>query len=119
MAAERDLKNKVITASHYSYPGGNRATEYMGKFLPLKDNVKLHVYGHAHIGDSVWAGKDWGRQICGVDRHSLTQVNISSLEAGRGNAVRSAFLEVYADGSMAVFFRNHSQKKWDKMLVLN
>ena len=119
LADERDKKTAVITAGHYSYPGGNRATEYMGEFLPLKDNVKLHVYGHAHVGDKVWAGKDWGRQICGVDGHMLTQVNISSLEVGRGNAIRSAFLEVYGDSSLAVIFRNHSVKKWDKLLVLN
>ena len=118
VAAERDRKNKVITAGHYSYPGGNRATEYMGQFLPIGDNVRLHVYGHAHIGDNVWAGKDWGRQISGTDDHTLTQVNISSLEIGRGNAIRSALLEVYKDGSMAVFFRNHSEMRWDKMLVL-
>ncbi len=118
LTEERDKLPRVITAGHYSYPGGNRATEYMGKFLPLKDNVKLHIYGHAHIGDSVWAGKDWGRQICGTDGHTLTQVNISSLETGRGNAIRSAFLEIYQD-SIAVFFRNHSLKRWDKMLVLD
>ncbi|MCH5187161.1 MAG: metallophosphoesterase [Oscillospiraceae bacterium] len=118
VAEERDSKAKVITAGHYSYPGGNRATEYMGGFMPISDNVKLHIYGHAHIGDSVWAGKDWGRQISGTDNHMLTQVNISSLETGRGNAIRSAFLEIY-DRGMAVFFRNHSKKCWDKMLVLN
>lgn len=114
---ERNKKPKVITAAHYSYPGGNRATEYMGKFLPLESNVKLHVYGHAHIGDSTWAGKDWGRQICTVDNHNITQVNISSLEHGRGNAVRSAFLEVYNDETIGIFFRNHQYKYWEKMLV--
>lgn len=119
LARERDSKKRVITAGHYSYPGGNRATEYMGEFLPVGENVKLHVYGHAHIGDRQWAGRDWGRQICGTDGCALTQVNISSLETGRGNAIRSAFLELYADGTMAVFFRNHSEKKWDKMLVIN
>lgn len=119
LAAERDEKPRVITAGHYAYPGGNRATEYMGEFLPLKDNVKLHIYGHAHVGDRVWAGKDWGRQICGVDGHTQSQVNISSLEVGRGNAIRSAFLEVYRGGEMAVIFRDHSHKKWDKLLLLN
>lgn len=119
LAAERDRRPKVITAGHYAYPGGNRATGYMGAFLPLGDNVRLHVYGHAHVGDRVWAGKDWGRQICGVDGSAHTQVNISSLETGRGNAIRSAFLEVYGDGSLAVIFRNHSEKKWDKLLLLS
>ncbi len=119
LSAERDKKPRVITAGHYAYPGGNRATDYMGAFMPIGDNVKLHVYGHAHVGDKVWAGKDWGRQICGVDGHSLTQVNISSLEVGRGNAIRSAFLEVYDDGEMAVIFRNHSHKRWDKLLILS
>ncbi len=119
LAAKRDSLADVITAGHYSYPGGNRATEYMGSFLPIQKNVRAHFYGHAHIGDSVWAGKDWGRQICGTDGSMLTQINISSLETGRGNAIRSAFLEIYDDGSMAVFFRDHSQRHWDKMLVLN
>lgn len=117
IAQERNKKNKVITVSHYSYPGGNRATEYMGEYLPIGENVMLHIYGHAHIGDSVWAGKDWGRQICGTDNHTLTQVNISSLEHGRGNAVRSGFLEIYQDGSLGIFFRNHQYKYWEKMLV--
>lgn len=119
LSAERDKKKKVITASHYAYPGGNRATDYMGEFFPLRENVKLHIYGHAHIGDKQWAGKDWGRQICGTDGHTLTQVNISSLETNRGNAIRSAFLELYDTGETAVFFRNHSGKRWDKMLTIN
>lgn len=119
VSRERNAKERVITAGHYAYPGGNRSTEYMGEFFPLEDNVKLHIYGHAHIGDKTWAGKDWGRQICSADNHSLTQINISSLETGRGNAIRSAFLEIYDDKSMAVFFRNHSNKCWDKMLVIN
>ncbi len=119
VAEERDKKPAVISVGHYSYPGGNRAAEYMGEYFPLGENVRLHIYGHAHIGDKTWAGKDWGRQICGTDFHALTQVNISSLEADRGNAIRSAFLELYRDGSIAVLFRNHSFRRWDKLLTID
>ena len=46
----------VITASHYSFPDGSRPAELLKNIMPLPQNVKLHFYGHAHIGDSVWAG---------------------------------------------------------------
>ncbi len=118
LARERDKRKKVITVSHYAYPGGNRATEYMGEYFPIGENVLLHVYGHAHIGDSRWAGKDWGRQISAADGHFLTQIDIASLEHGRGNAVRSAFMEIYSDGRTGIFFRNHQGGFWEKMLVL-
>lgn len=109
---------EVLTAGHYAFPGGNRATAYMASFLPLPPSTRLHVYGHAHIGDRTWAGKDWGRQISGIDDSAITQVNVSSLEHGRGNAIRSAFLECCDDGTLAIWFRNHEARAWEKSLFL-
>ena len=52
--------------------------------LPLPANIRLHLYGHAHIGDAAWAGKDLYRKIACVDNHPIIQCDIASLEDGRG-----------------------------------
>ncbi len=109
----------VITCSHYSFAGGNRPSRLMDQMLPLPGNIKLHLYGHAHIGDAAWAGKDLYRKIACVDDHPIVQVDIASLEDGRGSAIRSAILEIYRDLSLGLFFRNHSMRKWEEMLVLD
>ena len=103
----------VITMSHYNLPGGNREAPLYGYLLPLPENILLHVYGHAHIGDAAWAGVNCHRKLCGVDGHTVVQANIASLECYRGSAIRSAFLEYYDDGSMGILFRNHSLLRWD------
>ena len=46
------------------------------------------------------------------------QVDIASLENGRGSAVRSAILEMYDTGEIGVLFRNHSLQCWDDYLVI-
>lgn len=107
---------KVITVSHYSYPGGNRASGFMAKFLPLPENVFMHIYGHAHIGDNVWAGKDCMRKISWVDDQDIPQTDISSLERDRGNAVRSSFLEIY-DDFVVISYRNHDKKIWTESFM--
>jgi len=107
----------VFTFSHYAFPGGNRESPLLGRFLPLPQNVRMHFYGHAHIGDSYWAGKDCYRKLSAVDGQPIVQVNCSSLENFRGSAIRSVFLEYYADGDIAVLFRNHTLRRWDEWFL--
>lgn len=107
------LGKPVFTMSHYNLPGGNREAPLLEQLLPLPKNLFLHFCGHAHIGDKAWAGHNAHRKIAGVDDHAVVQVNVSSLEEGRGSAIRSVFLEWYEDGSAGVLFRNHSLRRWD------
>ena len=101
------LKQPVITAAHYSFAGGNRASGLLSRMFPLPDNVKIHFYGHAHIGDVTWAKEHAYRRICWVDWHDIPQINVSSFEHIRGHKCRSVFLHIYEDQSMGIFFRNH------------
>ena len=103
-------KGPVITASHYPYPGGNRPSALLEKLLPLPDNVVLHLYGHAHIGDFKWAKENAYRRISGVDWHDIPQIDVSSFENIRGDVCRSVFLHVYEDNSMGLFFRDHDHR---------
>lgn len=107
----------VFTLGHYGFPGANRGNELLGRILPLPDNVRMHIYGHAHIGDGMWAGKDLYRKIACVDNQQIPQVNVASLENRRGSAVRSAIFEYYEDGTVGLFFRNHTEHKWDEMYM--
>ena len=109
---------KVITFSHYAFRGGNRAGNMISKLFPLPSNVALHLYGHAHIGDTVWAGKDCFRKISWVDGHDIAQIDVASLENLRGNAVRSAFVEYSSAGSISVMFRNHNLRKWEGIYAI-
>jgi hypothetical protein len=109
----------VITCSHYPFAGGNRPSMLHDLMLPLPANVKLHLYGHAHIGDGAWAGKDLYRKIACVDDHPIVQCDVASLEDGRGSAIRSAVLEVYEDRSLGLYFRNHSARRWEEQLLLD
>jgi len=109
----------VITCSHYAFAGGNRPSGLHDLMLPLPANVRLHLYGHAHIGDATWAGKDLYRKIAAVDDHPIIQCDVASLEDGRGSATRSMVLEIYRDGSLGLFFRNHSTRRWEEHLLLD
>lgn len=111
------LEKPVFTFSHYAFPGGNRPTELMAHMLPLPENVRMHFYGHAHIGDTVFAGKDCYRKIACVDGAPIVQVDVASLENIRGNSIKSVILEIYPDGGAAVLFRNHSSRCWDELYV--
>lgn len=108
----------VITVSHYSFSGGNRPSELQDQLLPLPQNVKIHFYGHAHIGDKKWAGKDCFRKIACIDNQAISQVNVSSLEDRRGSAIRSVILEVYNNNRFGIYFRNHSEKKWEEFYLV-
>jgi hypothetical protein len=109
----------VITCSHYAFAGGNRPSPLHNLMLPLPPNIRLHLYGHAHIGDAAWAGKDLWRKIACVDDHPIIQCDIASLEDGRGSAIRSAVLEIYQDQSLGLFFRNHFTRRWEESLLLD
>ncbi|HSI32739.1 MAG: metallophosphoesterase [Phycisphaerae bacterium] len=109
----------VITCAHYAFAGGNRPSPLMDQMLPLPANVRLHLYGHAHIGDAAWAGKDLFRKLACVDDHPVVQADVASLEDARGSAIRSAVLEVYDDSSLGLYFRNHSTRRWEDLLVLD
>jgi hypothetical protein len=112
-------RGPVISCAHYAFAGGNRPSVLLEQMLPLPANLRLHLYGHAHIGDAVWAGKDLFRKITTVDNHPLIQCDIASLEDARGSATRSAVLEIYRDGSLGLFFRNHTTRRWEESLVLD
>ena len=113
------VKGPVITCSHYAFAGGNRPSPLHDLMLPLPPNIRLHLYGHAHIGDAAWAGKDLYRKIAAVDDHPIVQCDIASLEDGRGSAIRSAVLEIYHDGTLGLYFRNHTTQRWEESLMLD
>ncbi|MGE5559355.1 MAG: metallophosphoesterase [Bacillota bacterium] len=115
----RKTNKTAITVSHYAFAGGNRPSNFLSRLLPLPSNVKLHFYGHAHIGDKQWAGKDCYRNISCVDNQKIPQVNVSSLENHRGNAVRSVILEIYDDGSLGICFRNHTVRRWEELYLIS
>lgn len=97
----------IITASHYSFAGGSRPSELFNNIMPLPQNVKMHFYGHAHIGDFLWAGDRPYQRISWMNNHDIPQINVSSFEHIRGNKCRSVFLHIYEDQSCGIFFRNH------------
>ncbi len=104
----------VLTASHYAFPGGNRTdnAQIIGTLLPLPANVRLHLHGHAHIGDYRCAHQDAYRRIANVDWHDIPQVNVSSLENRRAAFCRSVLFHVYDDGSFGFFFRDHDHHRF-------
>lgn len=110
------VKTPFFTFSHYSFPGGNRDDEgpLQAELLPLPENVVAHFYGHSHIGDRVWGKKNLYRQISTIEDSTITQFDIASLENRRGTAVRSAVLEWYGGHHYGVYFRNHTEKVWEK-----
>ena len=118
MQTVRDLHKPVISESHYAFAGGNRAARLFDRFLPLPDNIRIHFYGHAHVGDVRWAGKDAHRKISSVDGQPIVQIDVASLESGRGSAVRSVIMEWYDTHEIGVYFRNHALGVWDDVLII-
>ena len=100
-------KPHIITAAHCAFPGGNRETLLLGKIQPLPLNVRLHLYGHSHIGEYTCPKERIFSQIQWVDWQDIPQVNVSSFENIRGSFCRSVFLQIYEDDSLGLFFRNH------------
>jgi calcineurin-like phosphoesterase family protein len=108
----RDYDGPVIIASHYALPGGQRPGPLMERLLPLPDNVRLHLHGHAHIGDLVWNKENpWQREnpITGDTRK---QYNVSALETARTPGSHSTLLELYPDNSISLRIRCHLEKRW-------
>lgn len=110
-------EHPIITASHYSFAGGNRASGMQSRLQPLPPQVKLHLYGHAHIGDYDWAGQHAWRRISWVDWQDIPQINVSSFEHIRGKTCRSVLLHIYEDGSFGVFFRDHDHRRFSEVYL--
>lgn len=108
--------NPLIIAGHNAFSGGNRPADLQDWFLPLPLSTVVHLYGHAHIGDERRLPADSGRNayqtISYVDHHQVPQIDIASLENRRGDVIRSALLETYADGGCAIHLRDHSNRRW-------
>lgn len=104
--------NPVVVAGHNAFPGGNRPAEIQRWFLPLPDTVRLHLYGHAHIGDEEQVAEHAYRTISGIDHHQIPQVDVASLEDRRGDTIRSAVLELHAGGAFGVALRDHDGRRW-------
>ena len=107
-----NIDGPVITAGHGSFPGGLRPSGLMGQMLPLPENVRAHFYGHSHIGEAYWGGPSCFRKLSTVDRQDIPQFNVSALENHRGDAIRSTVLEIYEDGAIGVFLREHCKQRW-------
>ncbi len=108
----------IITVSHYALPGGNRPAPLLEQLLPLPSRAAVHFYGHSHIGDEVWGREHAHRQISSVEYHAVPQINVSSLENVRGSEIRSVLLEIYEDGSLGLFFRDHLAAAWSQAYML-
>lgn len=104
----------VLVAGHNAFPGGNRPAPIQRRFFPLPDTVRLHLYGHAHVGDEEWAGEHAYRTISYVDDHRFPQIDVASLEDRRGDRIRSAVLRLYEDGEYGVFVRDHDREVWEE-----
>ncbi|WP_066187902.1 MULTISPECIES: metallophosphoesterase [Gracilibacillus] len=110
---------KVITVSHGAFAGGNRAFPLWDPLLPLPETVKVHFYGHSHIGDVVQGKEKVYRKIAYVDHEKTPQINVSSLENRRGDEVRSVILEIYQDATMGIYFRDHEKKIWADLYMID
>lgn len=99
----------VITLAHCGFPGGNRAkdSDLLGKLQPLPLNVRLHLYGHSHIGEYKCPGERVFSQISSVNWQDIPQIDVASFENIRGCYCHSVILQIYKDNSFGIFFRNH------------
>ncbi len=109
----------VITAGHYAFSGGSRPSELMDRLLPLPDNVKVHFHGHMHVGDQSVRDKDFYRKIAAVDRQKIPQINVAAIESRRADEIRSVVLEIHADRTLGVFFRDHQKRIWAECYLLS
>lgn len=107
-----DHPGPVITAGHQSYPGGQRPSPQMGQLLPLPENLRLHVYGHAHIGDHVHNKERPYQRDNPIDGQALRQFNISALETRRTEGSHSAILEFGPEGPTTLRIRCHLERRW-------
>lgn len=110
---------RIITVSHGAFPGGNRPFQLWGKLLPLPDHVKVHFYGHSHMGDGVFGKEHVYRKVSYVDFAKIPQINVSSLENRRGDEIRSVFLEIYENDTIGIYFRDHGKESWADVYMIN
>jgi calcineurin-like phosphoesterase family protein len=108
----QEYSGPVIIASHYALPGGQRPGPLMERLLPLPANVRLHLHGHAHIGDLVWNKENPWQRENPITGDARKQFNISALETARTPGSHSALLELYSDGAIKLRIRCHLEKKW-------
>ncbi|NLK07458.1 MAG: hypothetical protein GX316_02020 [Firmicutes bacterium] len=102
----------IITAAHYAFPGGQRASGLLDHLLPLPKQVRVHLYGHGHIGDPIWNPIDtWEREHT-VKGQDLMQYNISSFETYRTPGSFSALLFGGPDEDLDLWIRCHVEKRW-------
>jgi hypothetical protein len=74
--------------------------------------VRLHLHGHAHIGDLVWNKENPWQRENPITGDARKQFNISALETARTPGSHSALLELYSDGAIKLRIRCHLEKKW-------
>lgn len=121
----QQLRNKmaahngpVVMASHYALPGGQRASKLLRHLLPLPENVRTHLYGHAHIGDLIWnKERPWQRENP-VEGSSIRQFNISALEPERSPGSHSAILTLGPNGPRRLRIRCSQKKQWVEEFLL-
>jgi len=115
-AAIREDMNRwdgpIITASHCAFPGGNRETRLLSCIQPLPVTTRLHLYGHAHIGEYRCPKERVFSQIQWIDWQDIPQIDVASFENIRGSWCRSVLLHIYEDDSLGVFFRNHDEGRF-------
>lgn len=111
--------NPVLIAGHYSFPGGNRESDLLKQCLPLPEKVKAVFYGHAHLGEERLLGEHNYRKIAYAEYQNIPQFDIAAMENRKGTFLRSAFLEIYGDQTIGVFFRNHELRRWEEALFLD
>lgn len=110
--AMAEFDGPVVIASHYALPGGQKPSGLMARLLPLPDNVKLVMHGHAHIGDLVWNKDNPWQRDNPVTGQPLRQFNVSALESVRSPGSHSAVLEIAPGGPSRLRIRCHQERKW-------
>lgn len=105
----------VITIGHTCFPGGNRDYEAQvtSMLMPLPYNVRLHLYGHSHIGEYMWPKEKAYSQISWVNWQDIPQIDVASFENIRGCYCHSVLLHIYEDNSFGLFFRNHDKHRFE------
>jgi len=102
----------IVIAAHYALPGGQRPNQFQARLFPLPDSVRLHLYGHAHIGDLVYNRiNPWQRQHA-VEGHAFPQFNISAFENQRTPGCHTALLEFSPAEPVRLRVRCHLAKSW-------
>lgn len=109
----------VILCTHEPLPPAIRASELHARLFPLPDNVVANFHGHCHIGERSTYNTTPYCKLTWMNDQDIPQINVSAMEDKRGDAIRSAFLELYEDGSLGVLFRNHSELRWTETFFLD